>query len=336
MASLGDWFTPTWFFSLPIGRPKRPRRLPAGALSAVPAVKVPIPAPPPSVGPFGTPEIFPTGPAANDPLFRRVPSSGLGGAGRLFGYGGLIITGAEILVGVIAGQQLERMGDILSEQDRLLRERWLQRAKEKLKAEIKAKVRREIEQRQKEAAESREIFESKPDRPLPAPSNRPDIFGAPDIFSPEIPSFPAQSPDIVRLPKIDLPPLELPLPAPAPVSLPGSLPGLQNVLLQSLGLGLSSLPFQTPSINTLTVGDPALLQSASNPLLQATSSVGRIFDINAQPQPKLQKKAARECEEVKRRRKRKGKCREGFFREYPGKTRYTTWRERDCAIRSVK
>jgi hypothetical protein len=38
----------------------------------------------------------------------------------------------------------------------------------------------------------------------------------------------------------------------------------------------------------------------------------------------------RECQEVKRRRRRKGKCREGFFREFKGKTRFITWRETDC------
>lgn len=39
---------------------------------------------------------------------------------------------------------------------------------------------------------------------------------------------------------------------------------------------------------------------------------------------------ARQCQEVTRRRRRKGKCREGFFRELPGKTQFITWREGDC------
>ena len=39
----------------------------------------------------------------------------------------------------------------------------------------------------------------------------------------------------------------------------------------------------------------------------------------------------KECQEVLRRRRRKGKCREGFFEELPGKTRFTTWRIKDCA-----
>lgn len=41
----------------------------------------------------------------------------------------------------------------------------------------------------------------------------------------------------------------------------------------------------------------------------------------------------RECQEVKRRRRRKGKCREGFFEELPGRTRFITWREVDCVTR---
>ena len=38
----------------------------------------------------------------------------------------------------------------------------------------------------------------------------------------------------------------------------------------------------------------------------------------------------KKCQEVTRRRRRKGKCREGFFREKPGSTQFITWRERQC------
>lgn len=43
-----------------------------------------------------------------------------------------------------------------------------------------------------------------------------------------------------------------------------------------------------------------------------------------------------DCVEVKRRRRRKGKCKEGFFREFPGKTQFITWRETDCAELTVR
>ena len=41
--------------------------------------------------------------------------------------------------------------------------------------------------------------------------------------------------------------------------------------------------------------------------------------------------ASKRCVEVKRRRRRKGKCSEGFFQELPGRTRFITWRDVDCA-----
>lgn len=40
--------------------------------------------------------------------------------------------------------------------------------------------------------------------------------------------------------------------------------------------------------------------------------------------------ASAECQVVRRRRRRKGKCREGFFIERPGETVFKTWRVRDC------
>lgn len=50
-------------------------------------------------------------------------------------------------------------------------------------------------------------------------------------------------------------------------------------------------------------------------------------DLTSQPPTS---RGQQRCEEVKRRRRRKGKCREGFFRELPGKTQFITWREGDC------
>jgi len=41
------------------------------------------------------------------------------------------------------------------------------------------------------------------------------------------------------------------------------------------------------------------------------------------------------CQNVLRRRRRKGKCREGFFEERPGSTKFTTWRTVDCVTRKT-
>ena len=45
----------------------------------------------------------------------------------------------------------------------------------------------------------------------------------------------------------------------------------------------------------------------------------------AQPQTQSQK-----CQQVARRRRRKGQCREGFFQERARSTKYITWRTVDC------
>jgi hypothetical protein len=63
-------------------------------------------------------------------------------------------------------------------------------------------------------------------------------------------------------------------------------------------------------------------------------SIGVIQLPTQQPFPQQATQADRKCQEVKRRRRRKGKCREGFFREYPNKTRFVEWREVDCVTRS--
>jgi hypothetical protein len=33
---------------------------------------------------------------------------------------------------------------------------------------------------------------------------------------------------------------------------------------------------------------------------------------------------------VKRRRRKKGQCRQGYFREFPDRTEYITWSKRKC------
>lgn len=48
------------------------------------------------------------------------------------------------------------------------------------------------------------------------------------------------------------------------------------------------------------------------------------------PGARLPTVGQRNCEIVQRRRRRKGKCREGFFREKPNSTEFITWRTKEC------
>jgi hypothetical protein len=49
----------------------------------------------------------------------------------------------------------------------------------------------------------------------------------------------------------------------------------------------------------------------------------------AQPTPTRSSRCP-PCETVKRRRRKKGQCRQGYFREYPDRTDYITWSKRKC------
>jgi len=48
-----------------------------------------------------------------------------------------------------------------------------------------------------------------------------------------------------------------------------------------------------------------------------------------------QRSGSDRCQNVLRRRRRKGKCREGFFEELTGSTKFTTWRTVDCTTRKT-
>ncbi len=80
---------------------------------------------------------------------------------------------------------------------------------------------------------------------------------------------------------------------------------------------------QTPSgrvRDAETLSDIPLPTNVAVPLLTG-------FPLT-QTQPR--RVSSRDCQIVQRRRRRKGKCREGFFRERPGSTKYITWRTRKC------
>ena len=71
------------------------------------------------------------------------------------------------------------------------------------------------------------------------------------------------------------------------------------------------LPFPTPSPTPLTPLQPTALPFQS-------------------PQPQPLPDTAEQCQVVRRRRRKKGRCREGFFRETATETKFITWRSRSC------
>lgn len=82
-----------------------------------------------------------------------------------------------------------------------------------------------------------------------------------------------------------------------------------------------------------SVNDPILRN-----ILAQLAAGGTLAQLQTQTETRREtttRTKVKECQEVLRRRRRRGKCREGFFEEMPGRTRYTTWRVRDCATQKV-
>ena len=81
------------------------------------------------------------------------------------------------------------------------------------------------------------------------------------------------------------------------------------------------------------IGDPLTPVESDVPqsLVPTTGGVGTI-ELPT-PQPVAQ---AQNCQVVQRRRRKKGRCREGFFRESATGTKFVTWRERPCGASARK
>lgn len=296
----------------PFNEPRAP------ILPALPFPQGPFPSRPP----FGTPgdvRSLPL-PGANEPFGGRVIR--IGRILRGVGLGSIIIIAAEILVDVIRRKQLQKMEQILTDQDLDIAQAQLDRRDKKLR-ELDAIV---LPGRLDLPRIGDPIF-SPPAAPT-APQISPEIAPAappilPELF-PEIPDLPAPAPAPQRRPAIDPGPLTSPGQIPrAPVVLPGSRPVFFPV----------GLPVQFPILDPVgfpildPIGD--LLPKPLTPIGTSPLPFGEI-SFAPQPFPQPQQDTAERCQTVKRRRRRKGKCREGFFIERPGGTDFITWREQEC------
>lgn len=312
----------------PVPRPS-PRRIP-GKDPGDPRRRAPAPAPvpipiPEPVPRAPTPVPFPGGPAANDPVF----SIGKTILGR-----GI----AAVNVAIILRDILERAAR---------------------NAELEDERRRKAEER----IESRRRGASKPMREVVFPSDFPappvpDSLPAPEKFPlprPEIFPLPPEIPAPISVPRpVPLPgplavPGDLPIPAPTPLPrraapgrpAPATTPVPRPVTVPRPFVLPFYLPFAQPSPlpRAAPIGDP-LPRSVPGDLTRfqpggVRSPLGFLQTAPA-PQPSAQA-STQKCEAVKRRRRKKGKCREGFFIEDAGQTRYITWRTKDCATgRTIK
>lgn len=275
---------------------------------------IPVPAPAPFPGPIGT----------GDPT--KIPKLGsiiFRGLGRLAGPVGAVLIIKDII-------------DLDREAKRQQRE-----------ADEKAKRDREL-QRQADAqirTVTVEDFPTPEPQPQPEPLVLPPIPQLPEITTPTeidvvVPdrrvAVPQEAPNVEIFPEISIPsptPTRRPATTPATTPRPAKAPTLPTVLpFLFPSLSPSVRPSTRPGTRPASRNVPQVAQPNLTRFQQP--SVG--LSPSAATSPQLRtgspvQNAQSQCQEVKRRRRRRGKCREGFFREFPGGTQYVTWRERDCA-----
>lgn len=183
-----------------------------------------------------------------------------------------------------------------------------------------------------------------PEIDLPAPE-RPQV-GRPEIARPTVPE-PAQTPQTAP---------EAPRPAPTPSPIPGRivdlvrgiltspiiapLPGTSAVIRTSSAPGLIARPGVRPAVPG--IGAPTGVNPLTPTIPSATPTIPGVaappmVDIPTQVATATasgigvtQRVRTDDCQALARSRRR-GRCREGFFKETRSGIRFTTWRVRDCA-----
>ena len=287
-----------------------------------PRTALPVPEPPkfpqpPPRGPGGPPTPrpttvpFPGGVAANDPIFsiaRKIIRRGLGALSAIPVIGDLALLFQEHILEQLLAQELAELA--------------LAKAKRAAAADP-----REVTVRESPLPQEPE--------PLPEAPPRPDIQPFPENLP-----LPAPVPPPVRVPLPTPLPPQIPVPSPAPPlplpsPIPAGLPSIQPRFVPLVFPAASPSPVPGPLPSNVPLADPVPLTPVNPAIVQSPFGfVSTVPFPGSQPSP--QTNPQRRCQEVKRRRRRKGKCREGFFEELPNKTRYTTWREVDCVTRKKK
>lgn len=284
--------------------------------AGLPAPVLPFPTAPvptPTPAPFPGPGVG----AANDPVFTRGASI----VGRAAGALG---------VGIFAIEILKQIGDEL-----------LERESREIEATREAEKRRTQRMIQERRGNRVVIIPDPPPDPLVTqpgalPETPLEIPPRP-VFDPAEIAQPSQTPVEIEVPDVrpsidpgEIQAPELPQPAPTPTR-PGQrrrplvspVPSpLQFPFFQPLPLP-QPLPFAEPV--------PRFQSPQPDPLTSLDARSVPFVTTVPQPAPQPQQNPDRDCKQVKRRRRKKGKCREGFFQERPGSTQFITWRERDCS-----
>ena len=314
----------------------RARRPPKGKRGGAPAIIIPFPVPVPV--PTSLPSPFPVGPAANDAVFGRA-------TGQVLGR----------VVGGVVGAIIVATGVAIANRVAELKKQRTEREKEAEKIGIDRQNERLARDRDIRTLPSpdkiSEITGGISAPPLEFPTaSRPRILPKPEIFPETIPEIPTTIPEIrppalpapIGVPRIPAPPVPSTVPTPLPAGLPipgfgvpGTLPASPNPFAPPGTFPLGR-PISFPRISP--IGAPKL-QPIGDLFPEIPLTPINVPGVGSQPfsfladQPLPQTQQERKCKEVKRRRRRKGECSEGFFREQPNSTQFTDWRTVNCVTR---
>jgi len=137
-------------------------------------------------------------------------------------------------------------------------------------------------------------------------------------------------PEIVVTPKARTPLSPTKKPTPSPSSPPKVTVGTIRKLFPWISAAILA-PLFRPKIRVVTPsGAVRTAETLSDIPLPTNVAVPLLTGFPlTQTQPRLVR-STRDCQIVQRRRRRKGKCREGFFRETARGTKYITWRTKKC------
>jgi len=178
--------------------------------------------------------------------------------------------------------------------------------------------------------------------PSPVPTPRPPIERRPFPVPPRPPLEVPPTPTVEPVPRIAEVPQPRPILPEDPFSDADTAPRTQTPPRTPA----RARPGQTARPGTATGTPPFFFLSPPVPRIDIQTETQRrtptdtpadtrvdtdpLTPLQPEALPSQARRAARQCQEVTRRRRRKGKCREGFFRELPGRTQFITWRENDC------
>jgi len=281
-----------------------------------------------------------------------------------FGLGRGARGAAGVGIAALVGTAFTVLLDIFEARDEAERER----ERQLLETEARARIRVGLDPEAFRLVPGRIDLEPQPTGPFPAlqpaiaqplpaaPAPLPTLEPIPEIAvpAPEIPFPRPVAPTAVPLdiPVPEVRPSEIGEPAPttSPAPVPATRPSVRPLPAPTptgvpfpFGLPVPfGLPLPTPRIIPRGVPTPTPVTPFTptpTPIPTPTPLPIPIPDAQPLPQPAPSPTPTSRCppcQSVQRRRRRRGKCREGFFREFAGRTEFITWRERACSSQTLR